>query len=324
MNEHQHTHDLAIIIVSWNTRKMTLDCLQSVYADATGTDANIEVVVVDNGSSDGTPDSIREMFPQVMLIEPGENLGFARGNNAALHATGFPRPGDAFDYVLLLNPDTVVKPGALQALLEGIEATGAGLVGARLVYGDGRFQHSAFGFPGLLQVLFDLYPVPGRLLESSLNGRYPLALYTGDKPFAVDFPLGATFFLRGEVIRQTGLFDERFFMYCEEIDWAKRIHAAGWPVYCIPTAEVVHYGGQSTKQVKPDAIRNLWKARLQLYDKHYSAVMRGLARVIIRAGMNRAIRQTMRDSTLTEDVALAVTDAYKEVIGMTRQTWGDS
>lgn len=324
MNEHQHTHDLAIIIVSWNTRTMTLGCLQSVYADAANTDAKVQVVVVDNGSTDGTQDAIREAFPQVTLIEPGENLGFARGNNAALHALGFPRPGDAFDYVLLLNPDTVVKPGALQALMDGIQATGAGLVGARLVYGDGSFQHSAFGFPGLLQLVFDLYRVPGRLLESGLNGRYSRALYRGKQPFAVDFPLGATFFLRAEVVRQTGLFDERFFMYCEEIDWAMRIHAAGWPVYCIPAAEVVHYGGQSTAQVKPDSIRNLWKARLQLYDKHYGAVTRWIARLIIRSGMNRAIQQTMRDSALAEDVALQVTDAYKDVINMTRQSWGDA
>jgi N-acetylglucosaminyl-diphospho-decaprenol L-rhamnosyltransferase len=131
--------------------------------------------------------------------------------------------------------------------------------------------------------------------------------------------LGATFLLRREVIQQTGMFDEQFHLYCEEVDWAMRIKQAGWRAVCVPTAEVVHYGGQSTSQVRPQSIVNLWRARLQLYRKHYPPIKRSLAKVILRAGMNRLIQQTARDSSQDEDTRQALISAYAQVITLTRQ-----
>ncbi len=310
---------LAVVIVTWNVRDLALDCLRSVYDDLARGDLRGEVWVVDNASTDGTADAIRRDFPQVTLLEPGENLGFAGGNNLALRTMGFPGGGDLPEYVLLLNPDTVVRPGALRALIDGLEASGAGLAGARLVYGDGSFQHSAFGFPGLGQLVIDLFPVPGRLVESRINGRYPRALYEGQQPFEVDHPLGATFLLRREVIRQVGMFDRSFYLYCEEIDWAMRIRAAGWKAVCVPTAVVVHYGGQSTGQVQPQSVVNLWTARLRLYRKHYGPLKRWLAAWIVRAGMNRLIKVAARDSSQSEETRRVLVDAYWEVIRLTRK-----
>ena len=314
---------LAVVIVSWNVRDLVVECLHSVFDDLARTPVVGEVWVVDNASTDGTPEAIRAAFPTercpaLHLLEPGANLGFAAGNNFALRALGFPDGAGAPDYALLLNPDTRVKPGALGALLDGLQATGAGLAGARLVYGDGSFQHSAFEFPGLLQLIIGLFPVPGRLHESRLNGRYPRTWYAGAEPFDVGHPLGATFLLRREAIQDTGLFDEQFELYCEEIDWAMRIHAAGWRVVCVPSAEVVHYGGQSTGQVRPATTVQLWTARLRLYQKHYGAVKFLLARWIIRAGMNRLIQQTARDSALDDAARGALVGAYREVIRRTR------
>lgn len=309
---------LAIVTVTWNVRDLVLDCLHSVYDDLAGSHLDGQVYVVDNASSDDTAAAVRNTFPQAHLIEPGENLGFATGNNLALRSIGFPDSEDLPSFVLLLNPDTLVKPGALSALINGMEATGAGLAGARLVYGDGSFQHSAFAFPGLSQLLVDLFPVPGRLHESRINGRYPRSLYRGTRPFEVDHPLGATFMLRREVIAQTGMFDEQFHLYCEEIDWALRIRAAGWKAICIPTAEVIHYGGQSTVQVRPQSVINLWTARLRLYRKHYPPIKRAVATLIMRAGMNRQIQATARDSSQSEETRKALVDAYREVI---RLTW---
>lgn len=314
---------LSIIIVTWNVRDLVLDCLRSVFEDLARTDLTADVWVVDNASSDGTPDAIRAafpppQFPALQMIEPGENLGFARGNNLALRAIGFPDGPDLPQYVLLLNPDTYVKPGALQALIDGLESSGAGLAGARLVYGDGSFQHSAFDFPGLVQLIVDLFPVPGRLHDSRLNGRYPRVLYAGRQPFEVGHPLGATFLLKREVIQRTGLFDEQFHLYCEEIDWALRIRVAGWRAVCVPTAEVVHYGGQSTGQVRPQSLINLWTARLRLYRKHYGPLKRTLAVWIVRAGMNRRIQAIARNSALTEDDRQALVDACIEVIRRSR------
>ncbi len=316
---------LAIVIVTWNVRDLVLDCLRSVYDDLARSGLRGEVWLVDNRSSDGTTAAVREQFPQVRLIEPEENLGFAAGNNAALRAIGFPaEPGgptgaDLPDYVLLLNPDTVVMPGALAALIDGLEQSGAGLAGARLVYGDGTFQHSAFAFPGLIQLIIDLFPVPGRLIESRLNGRYPRALYEGGHPFAVDHPLGATFLLRREVIERTGLFDEGFWLYCEEIDWALRIRQAGWGAVCVPAAEVIHYAGQSTSQVRPRALVNLWTARLRLYRKHYPPLKRLLALWMVRFGMNRMIQRIARDSSLDEGYRRELVQACWEVIRHTRR-----
>jgi N-acetylglucosaminyl-diphospho-decaprenol L-rhamnosyltransferase len=309
---------LAVVIVTWNVRDLVLDCLRSVYADLAGSQLDGQVWLVDNASVDGTALAVRNAFPQTHLIEPGENLGFARGNNLALRSMGFPDSENLPSFVLLLNPDTLVKPGALIALLNGMEVTGAGLAGARLVYGDGSFQHSAFAFPGLGQLLIDLFPVPGRLQESPINGRYPRRLYEGNRPFEVDHPLGATFTLRREVIAQTGMFDEQFHLYCEEIDWAMRIRAAGWKAVCVPTAEVMHYGGQSTRQVRPQSVINLWTARLRLYRKHYRPLKRALATLILRAGMNRLIQATARDSSQSDETRKALVDAYREVI---RLTW---
>jgi N-acetylglucosaminyl-diphospho-decaprenol L-rhamnosyltransferase len=311
---------LAIVIVTWNVRQLALDCLQSVYDDLARAPFTGQVWLVDNASADGTAQAVREQFPQVRLMEPGENLGFGRGNNLALRAMGFTASDGALpDYVLLLNPDTIVLPGALGALVAAMESSGAGLAGARLVYGDGSFQHSAFAFPGLAQLFIDLFPVPARLRESRLNGRYPRSLYQGAEPFEVDHPLGATFLLRREAIQQTGLFDERFHLYCEEIDWAMRIRRAGWRVICVPQAEIVHLEGQSTRQVQPQSIYNLWAARLRLYAKHYPPLKRWLAGRLVRAGMNRLIRLTARDSSRSEAERGQLVETYRQVIRLSRR-----
>ena len=125
-----------------------------------------------------------------------------------------------------------------------------GMVGPKLLYPDGSLQHSAFRFPGLVQLIFDLLSLPARLYETLLNGRYPRRLYEGVEPFLIDHPLGASMMIKSAVITDVGLMDEGFFMYCEEVDWAMRMRRAGWGIFCVPEAEVVHYAGQSTQQFR--------------------------------------------------------------------------
>jgi GT2 family glycosyltransferase len=312
---------LAVIVVTWNVRELALACLESVYTDIERDRLDASVWLVDNASHDGTVESVRERFPQCHLIASQTNLGFAAGNNAALRAIGFPDgereslPGA----VLLLNPDTVVRPGALRGLLEVFrQAPEAGIAGARLFFGDGTFQHGAFAFPGLWQLAIDLFPSPPRLQETRLNGRYPLVSYEGSAPFPIDHPLGAAMMVRHDAIQQAGLLDEGFHIYCEEIDWAMRIKAAGWGAYCVPNAEVVHYGAQSTSQVRPQSIVNLWASRLRLYAKHYSPLKRWLAHQILRAGMNRQLRLAARDSSLEQSVQRELVEAYQTVLRMSR------
>ncbi|MBI1877288.1 MAG: glycosyltransferase family 2 protein [Chloroflexi bacterium] len=170
---------LAIIVVNWNVHDMLAACLRSVEADLAAGQLLGRIWVVDNASTDGSVAMLRRDFPQVQLIVNDKNLGFAGGNNAALRVIGFdPSPLRGGEHlpeaVLLLNPDTEVHLGALQALYNFLKNTPqAGIAGARLVYGDGSFQHSVFAFPGLWQLAIELLPLPGRLLESGLNGRYP-------------------------------------------------------------------------------------------------------------------------------------------------------
>lgn len=300
--------DLVVILVTWNVRELVLDAVNSLREDLAESELDAEIIVVDSASCDGTVDVIAHQFPDVKVIASAENIGFGRANNLGMRSIGFGNlaESDLPRAVYLLNPDTITRPGATRALFDALMAHATiGLVGAGLTYGDGSFQHGAFTFPGLRQLWTEFFPVPGRLYESRFNGRYPRAWYAQGQPFDVDFPLGATMMLRREVILQTGMFDENFFMYCEEIDWAWRIRQAGWRVQCVPAAQVVHLSGQSTGQVRPQSILNLWSSRLRLYRKHLPFWKFWIARVMIAAGMRHKRQQ--------EAASPAVIDAYRQV-----------
>jgi N-acetylglucosaminyl-diphospho-decaprenol L-rhamnosyltransferase len=310
--------DLAVVIVTWNVRDLVRDALRTLLEDIEDSGLQTKVWVVDNASADGTAEAVGAQFPQVRLIASPDNLGFAGGNNLALRTIGFGGETPAEDLppaVFLLNPDTLVQQGALRALYDALfAAPDVGLVGARLAYEDGSFQHSAFHFPGVWQTMFDLLPMPGRLYESRLNGRYPRALYEGDAPFEVDHMLGATMLLRREVIQQIGMFDPQYFMYCEEIDWSMRIRQAGWRILCVPAAQITHLEGRSTAQVRPASLVNLWRSRFQLYRKHYAPWRVVLIRAVVRLGMRRKIAEARRDPGLTAAQRADLVAAYRTVM----------
>ena len=289
--------DFAIIIVSWNVRELLHGCLTSVHQSLTdsahhGFNLTADIWVVDNHSSDGTPEMVRDQFSDVRLIANSENQGFAAANNQAI-AEALLLPG--IRHFLLLNPDTVVRGRALEVLVDFMDQSpGAGMAGARLVFGDSTFQHSAFGFPGLAQIALDLFAFPPRLHETRLNGRYPRSRYAADAPpFSVAHPLGAAMIVRREVVETIGSMDQSYFMYCEEIDWAMRIKSAGWKIFCVPAAEIVHYGGQSASQIEALSYVNLWRSRLRLYQKHYPALKVRLAGQLVRAAMRARLRRTV-------------------------------
>ncbi|MBC7264346.1 MAG: glycosyltransferase family 2 protein [Chloroflexi bacterium] len=279
--------DLSVIIVNWNVRDLLAACVDSVLR-FTRPSLETEVIVVDNASHDGSPNMIRQRFPSVHLLANTENKGFAGGNNQGLRAaTG--------RYLALLNPDTEVRGDALGTLVDFLAATpNAGMVGPRLIHSDGSFQHSAFRFPTLAMAFFDFFPLHHRLIHSRLNGRYPRRLYDAGVPFPIDHPLGACMVLRREVIEQVGLLDEGFFMYCEEIDWAMRVRKAGWGIYCVPAAEVVHHVGQSTRQSRDEMFVTLWRSRYRLFEKYYGPAYRWLVRRIVRLGMAREVARVRR------------------------------
>jgi GT2 family glycosyltransferase len=282
--------DVAIIIVSWNVRDYLVQCLRSVFADLQRSRLRGEVWVVDNASTDGTAELVRSLFPNVHLIANEKNRGFGAANNQGMAAA----KEVASRYYFLLNPDTKLQPGALFELINALEEhPDGGMAGARLVYGNGRFQHSAFYFPGLRQLAFDLFLLPARLYESRWNGRYPRAWQAkGNAPFIIDHPLGASMMVRADVAEATHGFDESFHMYCEEIDWSWRIQAAGWHIYAVPAAEIVHYGGESTRQVPAQSVINLWQSRAQLYREMYGRFRLTIASKMVQLGMHRRAKKT--------------------------------
>lgn len=313
--------DLSIVIVSFNTRQLLKECLDSIYAGLAESDLASEVIVVDNASRDGSAAMVREHFPQVKLIANEENRGFAAANNQALRALGYgtggtPHPPSS-EYVMLLNPDTIVGGSALTTLVRFMdENPRAGACGARLLHSDGRFQHSAFAFPTLFQIFLDFFPINYRLTDSCLNGRYPRRFYQAGAPFPIDHPLGAALIVRREAIEQAGLLDERFFIYCEEIDWCLRIKAAGWGIWCVPEAKVVHHVAQSTRQFRDEMFVALWKSRYQLFEKHYSRLFQRMARRIVRLGLwaeVRRARTAARGGEITESELASRLTAYRQV-----------
>lgn len=250
--------DISIIIVNWNTRELLAGCLASLLADVQMFKrSNVETFVVDNASSDGSGDMVRERFPWVRLIENRENVGFARANNQGIQAsTG--------QYVLLLNSDTVVHPAALGTLVAFMDAhPQAGACGPRLLNDDGSLQPSAH--PML---------TPGREFWrlAFLDGLWPRAAYRQEQwdtvtPRPVEVIKGACLLLRRAALDQVGLLDDRYFMYTEEVDLCYRLAQAGWGLWVTPQAVVTHFGEASSKQVAEAMYLQLYRSKVQFYRK---------------------------------------------------------
>ncbi len=293
---------IAVIIVSYNTRRLLYDCLDSLRHN--GAALPLRILVIDNQSQDGSPEMVRREFADCELLLPGRNLGFAAGNNLGLRRLGLlagrPAAGAAVpEYVLLLNPDTMVHPGAIATMRDFLARhPRVALVGPRLLNPDGTLQTAAFRFPTLLMSLLEVFPpgelLPGRLYNSWWHGRYPQEP-AGQAPFPIDHPLGACMLVRSAVIQAIGGFDERYFMYSEEIDWCYRMRQAGWAIWQVPAAHVTHIGGAATSQFRRRMLLELHRSRLRFFQQHYSAHSLRLHRLITRAGMLRLVLCAWRD-----------------------------
>ena len=250
--------DVSIIVVNWNTHDLLADCLNSVAA--TAGELDLEIVVVDNASTDGSQAMVRQTFPHVRLIANAENVGFARANNQGLAAC-------RGRYVLLLNSDALLTPNSLQTMLDLAESRPrVGIVGAHLRNRDGSFQASHSPFPNLWQEFLILSGI-GRLLY----GRwYPShGPEENEGPQVVDYVEGACLLVRRAAFEQVGGLDEGYFMFSEEVDWCYAMREKGWQVWYQPEARVIHLGGGSSRNRRPQREADLYRSRIRFVRKHY-------------------------------------------------------
>ncbi len=264
--------DLSVIIVSWNTRELLLGCLRSLPWREPG--LRLEVIVVDNASSDGSVAAVEEAFPDATVIRLDTNAGFAAGNNAGMRrARG--------RYIALINSDVLVLPGCLESLVAYIDRhPEVGIAGPKILWPDGRLQDSCRRFPGLwnnfcqttgLRTLF-----PTRAFFSGEHMMY----FKHDRIVAVDYLVGCFLLVRHEMINDIGLMDERFFMYAEEVDWCKRAATGGWDVVFYPDASAIHYGRASSSKDPTRFALIQQRSVLKYWQKHHHPAAVALIRVM--------------------------------------------
>ncbi|HET6459733.1 MAG TPA: glycosyltransferase family 2 protein [Syntrophales bacterium] len=285
--------DISIIIVNWNTGALLQTCLESI--SKTARDISYEVIVVDNASEDGSVTMLKEKYPDVRLIENKENRGFGAANNQAMRImTG--------RYALLLNTDTILTENAVRELYTFMENhPDAAMACGQLRNADGSKQNSIANFPDLLTLLTNT-----SLLEYVFPGRYPSKRYSYDKPIEVDSCIGACLLVRKKAIDEVGMFDERYFFFFEETDWAYQMRRSGWRVFHVPTAFIYHMQGRSIGRDIRSRIE-FYRSRYQFFEKwksrSYSIIIRTviflrlcinwlltLAGNTVFLGMNRGLR----------------------------------
>jgi GT2 family glycosyltransferase len=265
--------DVSIIIVNWNTKGHLIKCLRSIY----GTTKNLdyEIYVVDNGSSDGSPEVVMKQFPQVCLIRNNNNLGFARANNIAISKS-------SGRYICLINSDILVLNRCIKNLLTFMDShPRVGLVSPRILNPDRTLQPNWRRFPTLWRSLLRTFAVD-RLFPTS-----PLFLgksenYWTDKPVRnVDVLIGCFWIIRRQAIAQVGLMDEDFFIYGEDYDWCKRFHEADWDLVYHPGAEAIHYGSLSFNNAPVMLYIEMNKAQLLYRKKHHGNISKRCHIIII-------------------------------------------
>ncbi len=240
--------DVSVVIVNWNTRELLKNCLESVRNTVKG--LTWEVIVVDNASTDGSVAMLRASFPEVRVVVNEKNRGFGAANNQAFALMNG-------HYALLLNTDAVLTENAAAELFAFMEShPEAGMCCGQLLNRDGSKQNSIAAFPTLFTLLVNM-----PLMECLLPGKYPSKRYEHQRPIAVESCVGACLMIRKAAMDAVGWFDERYFFFLEETDWAYRMHREGWQVFFVPAARIYHLQGQS---IGPDI-----RSRIEFYRSRY-------------------------------------------------------
>lgn len=253
--------DVSVILVNWNGCALLEKALSALFT--TTHRVTMQVIVVDNASSDDSVAMVRRRFPQTTLLVNSKNVGFARANNQALELV-------EGRYILLLNTDTFVHDGAVDGMVAFMDThPDAGAVGCRLYYEDGTLQRSCFAFPSLATELWSSLFLDRLLSRSRYFGAYQMTYWDMNDTRHVDSLMGACLMVRSDAVRRIGLFDEQFFMYSEEIDLCYRIREEGLKNYYLPQFSATHLWGGSSRRVRRDSFLRLYQSRVKFFRKHY-------------------------------------------------------
>lgn len=255
-------NELSVIIVSYNTKKLTIDCLRSIFFQKTN--IKFDVWLVDNNSHDQTVDSVKKLFPKVNIIKNTQNLGFSKGNNLALKKI-------SSEYVLLLNSDTKIEDYTFDRLFNFAKKLDFAVVSCKLVNIDGSFQHNAGELPSLFNIIIWLSGIDDLFKKFKIV--LPSYHLTDERHFKDDKQVGwvsgTAMFISRDVFKKVGYLDENIFMYTEDVEFCLRAKIAGFKVGWTENAQIIHIGGASSKDPKLAQWRGEFKGLLYLYKKYY-------------------------------------------------------
>lgn len=253
--------DVSVIIVNWNTRDLLMGLLRSIEGHCAS--LRVEIIVVDNGSTDGSIEAVRREFSSVKLILNGENLGFARANNIGIRQC-------SGRYISLVNSDVLILPGCFENLMRLLdEHADVGIAGPRILRPDGTQQVSCGDLPSLRGAFLEAVLPLGVIRKFRFLGRISGLQKNYDGPTDVQMLSGCFWFVRREALDEVGLLDERFFIYSEDCDWCKRFHESRWRIVFSPGSEAIHLGEGSSSNAPTRFYLEMQKARFAYWEKHY-------------------------------------------------------
>lgn len=270
---------VSILIVNWNTRDLLDACLSSI--ERFPGKQPVEVIVVDNASSDGSSDMVKTKHPATNLIEAGGNTGYAHGNNLAFGAA-------QGEWLLTLNPDTELYEDTLDQALEAMNRyPTAGALGAKQIFTDATTQASIRGFPTWLGIIGDATGL-GKAFPKSKFGSYRLAAFDYEKEQEAPQPMGTFLMFRREALEKVGdpncPFDENFPIFFNEVDLLYRLNKAGWPAIYAPKVRILHYGGEGTKQRRKEMIWESHRSLIRYFEKHHPSPFLPLLKALVLFG----------------------------------------
>jgi len=276
--------EISIIIVSWNARDFLRDCLNSIRKS--GGSRVREVILVDNASTDGSPEMVAEEFPEITLVRSKENLGFARANNLGLkQASG--------SYLALINSDVVVHPGCFEQLVSFLEThPEAGLVGPKVLGNDGQLQRTCRRFPTIWNTTCRTLALDDVFSRWPLFSGREMRHWDHNATAEVETLNGCVWMARRQAVEEVGGLDEQFFFYAEDVDWCKRFKDAGWKVVFVPEATATHFGGGSSGNASLRYSIEMLRANLIYWRKHRG--IPGEAVFYVLSVIHHSLRLTLR------------------------------